>query len=98
MNETELLRLFNEVMKVAKPISTDGTFPKSLQDEFQNLDIDSLDFLLLGVYMGEIYGIPEETMKEVKLNVKTVQDFFNFLNEHKTRDLPPIDDVLKEIQ
>jgi acyl carrier protein len=98
MNEADLLKLFNGVLKIAKPIATDSTFPKSLDDLFAELDIDSLDFLLLGVYMGEIFGVPEEVMKEKRPEIKSVSDFFEFVQKHKTKDVESVDAVLETVK
>lgn len=98
MNETDLLKLFNGVIKIAKPISTDASFAKSLEDVFADMDLDSLDFLLLGVYMGEIYGVPEEVMKEKRPDIKTVQDFFEFVKKHKTKDVTSVEEVLEAVK
>jgi hypothetical protein len=39
---------------------------------------------MIGVYMAEIYGIPDEIAKEMQPT--TVQEYLDFINLHKTKE------------
>lgn len=60
----DFLKLFNEVAKVAKPAHTDLNITNP--DEPLKEVLDSLDNLMVGIFLCEIYGIPEEIGKTCK--------------------------------
>lgn len=83
----DFIELFNGVIKLAKPVTADQSYAKSFDDKIEDLDIDSLDTIMLSMYLGEIYGIDEDTMRG--MDVETITDLQDFLNAHKTRT--PVD-------
>ena len=62
--------------------------------EFKEIDIDSLDTLMLVIYTCELYGIDEETGKEC--NPKTARELWDFIQAHKTRDVTDVAAALEE--
>ena len=79
----DFLQLFNGVVDLAKPVSAEQSHAKSMQDQLPDLKLDSLDTIMLAMYLGEIYGIEEDVMREMQ--AATVADLRAFLDAHKTR-------------
>ena len=89
------IELFNAVARVAKPIHADYDLAKSLDDKFGDIDIDSLDCLLIVIYMCEIFYIPEEIGKEFK--PANMRELYDLVMQHKTRAPESIETAIKEI-
>lgn len=77
------IELFNGVITLAKPVSAEDSHATSMQDQLADLKLDSLDTIMLAMYVGEIYGIEEDIMREMQ--VKTVEELHAFLDANKTR-------------
>lgn len=92
----DLVALFNEVTNLVKPAFAEKSHAKSLEDNLASLGFDSLDHLMFAVYFGEIYGIPEETMKLMR--PKTVKDFFDFIEANKTNNPQSVEEALGMIK
>ena len=90
------LALFNAVARVAKPIHLTFEPVKSLDVKFKDVNIDSLDTLLITTYFCMLYGIGEEEAKEFMPS--SPQEIFGFLEIHKTREPSSIEEALAEIQ
>lgn len=69
---------------------------KNLEDKLQDIDIDSLDSLLIGLYLCELYGIPEDKGKE--LQPVTIREIHDFLMLHKTKEPESIEAAIEAIQ
>lgn len=78
----DFLQLFNGVVDLAKPVSADQSHASSMQDQLADLKLDSLDTIMLAMYLGEIYGIEEDVMREMQ--AVTVTDLQTFLDANKT--------------
>ena len=87
------IKLFNEVVKLAKPVTADDSFAKSLDDGFEHLNLDSLDHLMLLMYFGSIYGIAEEVLRESEYN--TVGELQDFLNKHRSNHFDTVEQALE---
>jgi acyl carrier protein len=89
--------LFNLVAKVARPIHFETTKATSMEDVFQDLGIDSLDGLVMMMYMCEIYGIPDDD--ETKgWAPKTVQELYDLLMSRKTQEPESLEQVAEAIK
>lgn len=89
--------LFNAVAKVARPIHFEETKATSMEDVFEDLGIDSLDGLVMLMYMCEIYGIAEDD--EVKeWAPKSVQELYDLLMSKKTKEPESLEEVIKAIK
>lgn len=60
------LELLNAVIKLVQPVSNIEVKATSLEQNFADIDLDSLGVIMLMVYLGEIYGVPEDQVKEFK--------------------------------
>lgn len=92
----DFIKLFNATARVAKPMSPDFENAKDLDDRLQDIEIDSLDCLLIGLYLCELYGVPEEKGKE--LQPITIREMYDFLMEHKTKEPESIEAAIEAIK
>ena len=79
----DFLELFNAVAKVARPVHVKYNPVPDKEAAIVEYGMDSLDMLMVSVYMCELHGIPEEVGKEMRC--ETVQEFEGFINAHKTQ-------------
>ena len=61
-----------------------------------DLKLDSLDTIMLAMYLGEIYGIEEDVMREMQ--AVTVTDLQAFLDAHKTRTPEDVEAELARVK
>jgi len=61
------LELFNALILVATPVNSNGAVATSLDQPLAETGLDSLDLLMMGIYLSDIYGVPEEIAKEIDL-------------------------------
>jgi acyl carrier protein len=92
----DFLQLFNGVVTLAKPVSAEQSHAKSMDDQLPDLKLDSLDTIMLAMYLGEIYGVEEDTMREME--AVTVSDLQAFLEAHKTRTPTDVEAELKRVK
>lgn len=97
MQENDFVVLFNGVLEVAKPTVTEDGLAKSLDDKLEGLQLDSLDMLMLGVYMSELYDISEADMKSFT-DIATVRDYKARIDAHKQQDVEDIEEALETIR
>lgn len=90
------LKLFNAVAAIAKPMYPDYDLAKSLDDGFAEIEVDSLDCLLIVIYMCELFGVPEEIGKE--FNPINIRELYNLIMQHKTQVPESIEAAIKEIE
>lgn len=87
------LELFNEVAKLAKPAVADTLKPVTdEQAPLKELGIDSLDLLMITVYLCEIFAIPEEIGKD--LRPANVSDIVAFVTKNATRMPGSVEEAL----
>ena len=80
------LELFNALILVATPVNSNNAQAISLDQPISETGLDSLDFLMMSIYLSDIYGVSEEIAKQMQAT--TIQDMFDYLEKHKTKDLP----------
>jgi len=92
----DFLTLFNAVARAARPAFQDYKDITDVNAPLQDAGLDSMDGMMIGVYMSEIYGIPDEIAKE--MHPTTVQEFLDFINIHKTKDpVGTVEEVVKGV-
>ena len=90
------LELFNALIAVVSPINSNGAHAAALDEPLGDTGLDSLDLLMMGIYLSDIYGVSEEIAKTMQPT--TVQDMFDFMEQHKTKDLPAtVEEALKSV-
>lgn len=96
MNNEDFLKLLNEVAKIAKPFNDDYVDATAMTDKLVDCGLDSLDMLLTGVYLCDIFHIDEEISKT--LQPATVQELHDFLMLHHTKMPDSVEEALKDIK
>lgn len=96
MNDKDLLELLNGVIAVARPIGAKDIEVPSLDAEVKDTGLDSLDFLMVGVYLSDIYGVSEDDLKNMKAD--TIRQMFEYLNAHKTKEPASVSEALDMIR
>jgi acyl carrier protein len=86
----------NGVAKVAKPAHSEFSEIQSMDEKFSSLNLDSLDMLMIGVFIAIIYGIEDEVAKN--LHPTNAQEMLDFVNQHKTCDPESIESALELIK
>lgn len=91
------IELFNELIKLAK---TDGRdeipTATSLDDNAADIGLDSLDLVLIAMFLGELYGLDDEASRDIPLT--TLGDTVEFLHRHKTQEVTSIKDAIKAVK
>jgi len=96
MTEQELLDILEGVVELATPLNSNGVKIKSLDENLAETGLDSLDMLMVGIYLGDIYGVSEDDLKT--LQPVTVRDLFEFMCQHKTKEPTSVEEALTSIQ
>lgn len=92
----DYLKLFNAVASVARPVNANKAEAKELEQLLTDTGFDSLDMLMIGVYLSEIFGVDEELAKT--MDVKTVKEMMDFFLQHATKHPESIESAVKEIK
>ena len=92
----DYLKLFNEIIKVATPLNSNKAEATALDQLLIDTGLDSLDLLMVGIYLSEIYGVSEEIAKQMQ--PKTVGDMIVYMQEHKTKEPVSVEEAIKSIQ
>ena len=86
MNKEQQLELFNKLVRVVRPAFYDYKDAPSLDVELKNTGLDSLDMVMMGIYLSTIYGVPESIAKDFA--PETIGQFFKLMDANKTQDPP----------
>lgn len=78
------LDLLNMVAREAKPAHRDLTPLDSMDILFKDTDIDSLDGMMIVMYIAIIYDIPDDVAKD--FTPTTPQELLDFVEQYKRRD------------
>ena len=89
--------LFNMVAKVAKPVHMSFTPASAMEDKMEELGLDSLDGLVMMMYLCELYGIPDDD--ETKgWHPETVQQVYDLLMSRKTKEPASVEEAREAIK
>ena len=76
MKDSEFLRLVTAAVQAAKPFHGASIVIDSLDTPFKEYGIDSLDMLMICIYMSEAFKVPEEVAKNMQpANAGQMKDF-----------------------
>ncbi len=92
ITDQEFIKLFNAIAKTAKTPTNPPQPSESLEDNYQDLNIDSLDGLIMGMYLCDAFGIDEEIGKTMQ--VKTVGETMSFCVANATVQQINVDEVI----
>lgn len=90
------IELFNMVAKVAKPIHMSFKPAEAMEDKMEGMGLDSLDGLVMLMYLCELYGIPDDESKN--WHPTTVQETYDLLMSHKQIEPESIEQALEQIK
>jgi len=93
----DFIKLFNVVSDVARPAHVGENPAKTMKDTLSDIGIDSLDTLVLSMYLCELFGIPDDDKTKAWRPV-SVQDFFDYLMLRKTQQPESIEAALAAIK
>jgi len=93
----DFVELFNQIATVVKTGKSRkcNIYATGELDRLSDLELDSLDYIMLFVYLADIYNIPEQIAKQ--LEPKTVRDIKDFVALHKTRDPQTIEEAISYV-
>ena len=92
----DFIELFNKVARVARPAHHEYVPIESMDVKFIDTTLDSLDMLLVGMYMADIYDIEDAIAKE--LHPESMQEMLDLINLHKKRDPESIEWAMEKIK
>jgi acyl carrier protein len=99
MNEQELLDLINNIIKAAKPMDSEEIVLTSLDIPIKDTGLDSLDCIMINIFLGEMFGVSSETIGEMQLGPESkMSDMINFMLEHKTKQPATLAEALENIK
>lgn len=92
----DFIDLFNQVARLARPAHHEFIPIESMDTKFVDSCFDSLDMLMIAMYMSEIYEIDDEVAKE--LHPESMQEMLDLINQHKKRDPESIEWAMELIK
>lgn len=92
----DFLELTNKIARIAKPAHAEFAPLESIHDSFAEANLDSMDVLVMCMYMAEIYGVSEEASKE--MHPKTANDLLLFLMDRGTKQPSSVEEALELIK
>ena len=91
------IELFNALIPIITPVNSNKAHASSLDENLAETGLDSLDMLIMAIYLGDIYGVPEDTLKQLQPVI--VLDLFNFMEQNKTKTIPTtLEEALSRVQ
>lgn len=96
MNEQDFLKLLNAVVKIAKPFNKEAPDIDSMDLQFKDTNIDSLDMLLVGMYLADVFGISEEAAKEIA--APTPRELFELIKKIATEMPADVDKTIEGLK
>jgi acyl carrier protein len=95
MTEQQLLDLLAGVVALATPLNSNGVNITSLDFPISETGLDSLDMLMVSIYLSDVYGVSEEDVKTMQ--PVTIRDIFEFMCQHKTKEPTSVEAALNDI-
>ena len=90
------LDLLNAVARVARPAHHEFTPVTSMDEPFTESCFDSMDMMMIGMYMAMIYNIDDDIAKE--LRPETPAQMLAEIEQHKTQDPESIEAAMELIK
>jgi acyl carrier protein len=107
MNDQDKIEIINHVIALARPVSADELKVTTLDTEMKDTGLDSLDFLMVGVYLSDVYGVSEEDLKFLQPKPPaegeepksfTIRDIFKYMEDHATKQPASVKEALASIE
>jgi len=93
----DFIELFDAVVHECKPMLDDYAKPENLDTELSDLGLDSLDYVLVFMTLGDMHGIPEE-IADSPPELTTLQDAKDFIDEHKTKTFDSVEEAMGAVK
>jgi hypothetical protein len=90
------LELFNRLARIARPAHTHYAPLTALDIPWPETGLDSMDSLMMSIFYSDIYGVPEEIVKE--LTPQTPAEMIAQMKEHKTKEPTSIEEAVGAVQ
>ena len=107
MNEQDKIELMNHIIVLARPVSSEELKITTLDVEMKDTGLDSLDFLMVGIYLGDVYGLSEEDLKNMQPKQPaegeepssfTLRDIFKYVEDHATKKPTNVKEAIASIE
>lgn len=95
MDDKDFLELFKRVAKIVRPAHQGDFNVRDMDEDLKETGLDSLDALMAGIYLSEVYGVAEELCKE--WHPKTPREYKDFLETHKTITPTSVDEAIASV-
>lgn len=86
--------LFNAIAKLARPAHANPILATGMEDVFADIGLDSLDGLVMLMYLCELYGIPDDDETKTWAP-KTVKELYDLLMSRKTQEPESVEKALE---
>lgn len=96
MNDSDFLKLLAAATVVAKPYTADAATVEDLDTPFVSVGVDSLDMLMISIYMTDVFGVPEDIAKTMQVN--TAREMREFLLAHATIEVSDVDSAIANLK
>jgi hypothetical protein len=96
MKEEDFLKLLNAVVRIAKPFHKEAPDIDDMNMQFADTTIDSLDMLLVGLYMADVFGISDEDAKNIM--AKTPAELFEIIKKIAQKFPEDIDQAIADLK
>jgi acyl carrier protein len=93
----DFIELFNMVAKVAKPVHMSFTPATAMEEKMADLGLDSLDGLVMMMYLCELYGIPDDDESK-DWHPTTIQETYDLLMAHKRIEPESVEKAQEQIK
>lgn len=93
MNDIEL---FNRLARHVRPAFQEYVPIESLDIEFPETGLDSMDGLMMLIYLCDIYGVDDETSKTISYT--NPKELLAKVREHKKRDPQSVDEAMEWVK
>jgi len=92
----EKIELFNALARKARPAHADYTPIESLDIPWPETGLDSMDAMMVVIFLSDIYGIDEQTSKEMQFT--TPAELFALVDQHKTKEPATLEEAMEHVQ
>lgn len=96
MTNEDFLRLLNTVAKLVKPFHDELKPIEAMDMDLKDSGMDSLDGLMTGVYLCEIFDVEDEISKGFPYGKPN--EMFDFLKEQGRRQVASYEEAVKDLK
>lgn len=92
----QFLDLLNSVARVARPAHHEFVPVTSMDEKFEESCFDSMDMMMIGMYMSMIYNIDDDIAKD--LRPETPAQMLAEIEQYKTQDPESLEAAMELIK